>query len=143
MSVIQKNHLEIFRQSLQRVTASEAFFDRFYDNFISQSEEIAAFFQNRDMLQLKKKLRETLHMLAESAEGRPGLGLYIEMLGRIHHRLNVQRRHFTMWEEALLDAVKTYDEEFSDQVLSAWLDVIDRVIDSMFAALNDAKKLAS
>ncbi|MES9969281.1 MAG: globin [Candidatus Thiodiazotropha sp.] len=95
------------------------------------------------MTQLKRKLRDTLFMLAESAEGGPGLTLYIEMLGRIHRRLNVQRRHFTIWEEALLDAVKAYDDEFDDKVLAAWLAVIDNVIDRMFTALDEARLIAS
>jgi hemoglobin-like flavoprotein len=136
-------NLEIFSQSLQRVTSSTAFFDSFYENFIGQSDEIGDFFKNRDMRQLKKKLRETLFMLAETAEGRPGLKLYIQMLGRIHKRLDVQRRHFRMWEEALLEAVKVHDSEYDDRVLAAWLYVIDDVIEKMFSALEEAKSIAS
>ncbi|MEW7975102.1 MAG: globin domain-containing protein [Candidatus Thiodiazotropha endolucinida] len=125
------------------MTSSPAFFDCFYDKFISQSDEISRFFKNRDMAQLKKKLRETLFMLAETAEGRPGLTLYIEMLGRIHKRLNVQRKHFKMWEEALLEAVKIYDDKYDDEVLAAWLYVIDEVIETMFSALEEARLMAS
>jgi hemoglobin-like flavoprotein len=143
MPDMNQHNLEIFSQSLQRVTGSADFYDRFYDNFISRSEEITDIFKNRDMKQLKKKLQDTLFMLAESAEGGPGLVLYIEMLGRIHKRLNIQRRHFTIWEEALLDAVKTYDDQFDDTVLAAWLDVIDNVIETMFAAPDDARSIAS
>ncbi|MEW8016589.1 MAG: globin domain-containing protein [Candidatus Thiodiazotropha endolucinida] len=140
---MNQHNLEIFNQSLLRVTSSPAFFDCFYDKFISQSDEISRFFKNRDMAQLKKKLRETLFMLAETAEGRPGLTLYIEMLGRIHKRLNVQRKHFKMWEEALLEAVKIYDDKYDDEVLAAWLYVIDEVIETMFSALEEARLMAS
>ncbi len=143
MSVINQQNLVIFRQSLQRVTATPGFFECFYTNFVNQSAEIRAFFENRDIAHLRKKLRETLFMLSETAEGKPGLRLYIEMLGRIHSRLHVKRKHFTMWEEALLDAVKLYDDEFDDKVLAAWLDVIDNVIESMFSALRDTQKMAS
>jgi hemoglobin-like flavoprotein len=140
---MNQHNLEIFRKSLQRVTSSTAFFDSFYDNFINQSDEIGDFFKNRDMRQLKKKLRETLFMLAETAEGRPGLRLYVQMLGRIHKRLNVQRRHFRMWEEALLEAVRIHDSEYDDRVLAAWLYVIDDVIEMMFSTLEEAKLIAS
>lgn len=143
MSVINQQNLAIFRLSLQRVTASPSFIDCFYDKFINQSDEIYDIFKNRDIKQLKKKLQETLFMLVEAAEERPGLKLYIEMLGRVHKRLNVQRRHFTMWEEALLDAVRLYDDKFDDKVLAAWLDVIDNIIEMMFAALDEARKIAS
>lgn len=140
---MNQHNLEIFSHSLQRVTATTGFFECFYDQFINQSEEINEFFKNRDMRHLKKKLRETLFMLAETAEGRPGLRLYIEMLGRIHKRLHVQRRHFTMWEEALLEAVRIYDYEFDDRVLAAWLYVIDDVIETMFSALEETRLIAS
>ncbi|MBT2970280.1 MAG: globin [Candidatus Thiodiazotropha sp. (ex Ctena orbiculata)] len=143
MSVINQHNLAIFRQSLQRVSASTEFFDCFYNSFVAQSDEIGEFFKNRDMKQLKKKLRETLFMLAETAEGRPGLTLYIEMLGRVHLRLKVKRKHFVMWEEALLEAVKRYDKEFDDKVLAAWLEVIDNVIETMFRALDETKQMAS
>jgi hemoglobin-like flavoprotein len=140
---MNQHYLEIFSQSLQRVTMSAAFFDCFYNNFIGQSDEIEDFFKHRDMRQLKRKLRETLFLLAETAEGRPGLRLYIQMLGRIHKRLNVQRRHFRMWEEALLEAVKIHDADYDDEVLAAWLYVIDDVIEMMFFALEEAKLIAS
>ncbi|MES9992457.1 MAG: globin domain-containing protein [Candidatus Thiodiazotropha sp.] len=143
MSVINQYNLSIFSQSLQRVTASTEFLDCFYDCFLAQSDELGDFFKNRDMQQLKKKLRETLFMLAETAQGEPGLMLYIEMLGRVHRRLHVQRRHFVMWEEALLEAVKRCDKEYDDKVLAAWLEVIDNVIETMFRALDDANQMAS
>ncbi|MES9907150.1 MAG: globin [Candidatus Thiodiazotropha sp.] len=88
-------------------------------------------------------MRETLFMLAETAEGRPGLTLYIEMLGRIHKRLNVQRRHFNMWKEALLEAVNIYDDEYDDEVLAAWQYVIDEVIETMFSAPEEARLMVS
>lgn len=140
---MNQHNLAIFKQSLQRVTSTTAFLDSFYDNFINQSDEINAFFKHRDMKALKKKLLETLFMLAETAEGGPGLKLYLEMLGRIHKRLKVERRHFSMWEEALLDAVKRHDAQFDDRVLAAWLDVIDEVIEAMYARLDEAKLIAS
>ncbi|MCU7904621.1 MAG: globin [Candidatus Thiodiazotropha sp. (ex Epidulcina cf. delphinae)] len=139
---LQLDNLELFRQSLQRVTAKPGFYDGFYHNFIDQSEEITALFRNRDMPQLKRKLRNTLQMLVETVEGKPGLELYIEMLGRVHRRLNIQRRHFTMWEDALLEAVRVYDEEYSKQVLAAWLLVIGMVAERMFIALDGVEKVA-
>lgn len=139
---LQLDNLEIFRQSLQRATAKPGFYDSFYDNFTAESEEIAAFFRNRDMPQLKAKLNNTLKMVAEFAEGKPGIGLYIEMLGRTHRRLNIQRRHFTMWEHALLETVREYDEEYDKQVLAAWLLVIDMVIGRIFATLDEVEKAA-
>jgi len=138
-----KEDLTHFRESLARVTAKTGFFDSFYDHFMAQSEEIAGFFVNRDMAQLKGKLKETLQILADTSEGRPGFGLYVEMLGRIHQRLNVNRTHFDMWRDALLDTVAAYDEHYNPRVRLAWERMIDSVIDRLFSNQRDPQKEAS
>ncbi len=124
-------YTEIFEQSLERVMRKEGFLDSFYDHFTRQSDEIAVIFTHKDMNQLKHKLDSTLHILVEVAEGQPGSELYIEMLGRIHNRLGVKGRHFTMWREALLDTVSRFDDEYDDSVAEAWSAVIDSIVSRM------------
>lgn len=140
---MQQSDLNLFRDSLARVTARDGFFDSFYDHFIRQSDEIASIFQHRDMAQIKHKLRTTLEMVAQSAEEQPGIDLYLEMLGRTHQRLHVERRHFDMWQAALLDTVAAYDEAYSDRVGAAWSQVIGTVIERLLSALRQNHKLAS
>ena len=137
--------LNLFRDSLARVIAQDGFFDSFYDRFIDQSEDIAVVFHHRDMDQLKRKLRSTLEMVSQSAEGEPGITYYLEMLGRTHRRLNVERRHFTMWQTALLDTVAAFDEAYSDRVGAAWSQVIGSVIAAMDSDddSDHSRKLAS
>ncbi len=139
---MQQSDLNLFRDSLARVTARDGFFDSFYDHFIRQSDEIADIFRHRDMAQIKSKLCTTLEMVAQSAEGELGGRLYLEMLGRIHLRLRIERRHFEMWQAALLDTVALYDEAYSYRVGAAWSQVIGGVIDHIFSALMP-EKLAS
>jgi hemoglobin-like flavoprotein len=129
---MRQDDLTLFRLSLVRATSREDFFDSFYGRFMNQSKEIAGFFQHRDMSQLKKKLRETLQMVSESAEGRPGITLYLEMLGRIHDRLHVGREHFDMWQTALLETVAEYDEAFDERTRTAWHRIIGQMISQMF-----------
>ncbi|MGD8910829.1 MAG: globin [Chromatiales bacterium] len=138
-----QSDLNLFRESLARVTAQDGFFDTFYDHFIRQSDEIAAIFQHRDIVMLKKKLRSTLEMVAQTADKQPGMGMYLEMLGRIHQRFNIERRHFDMWKVALLDTVALYDEAYSNRVGAAWSQVIGHVIDQIFDRLVQPEKLAS
>jgi hemoglobin-like flavoprotein len=140
---MQQSDLNLFRDSLARVAACDGFFDSFYDHFMDQSEEIAAIFHHRDMHQLKQKLRTTLEMVAQTAEGQPGIVLYLEMLGRIHRRLQIERRHFDMWQVALLDTVAVFDEAYSDRIGAAWSQVIGSVVESIFSALDPSHKLAS
>jgi hemoglobin-like flavoprotein len=140
---MQQSDLNLFRDSLARVTARDGFFDSFYDHFMNQSDEIPAIFQHRDMALLKKKLRNTLEMVAQAVDSQPGIGLYMEMLGRTHQRLNIQRRHFDMWKVALLDTVAVYDEAYSSRIGAAWSQVIGQVIDKIFSRLMQTQKLAS
>jgi hemoglobin-like flavoprotein len=135
--------LNLFRDSLARVTAQDGFYDFFYTQFIRQSDEIAVVFQDRDMDLLKKKLRNTLEMVAQTADSQPGIGMYLEMLGRIHDRFNIKRRHFDMWKLALLDTVALYDEAYSNRIGAAWSQVIDHVIDKICSSMRQPEKLAS
>jgi hemoglobin-like flavoprotein len=128
------NDLNLFRESLARVTAKDGFFDSFYDRFLQQSNEISAIFQKRDMAQIKDKLRSTLEMVALSAEGQPGLSLYMEMLGRTHQRLNVSHHHFYMWQAALLETVAAYDPDYNERIRVAWSHVIGTVIRRIIGA---------
>jgi hemoglobin-like flavoprotein len=140
---MEQRDLQLFRESLLRVSATDGFLDGFYDHFMAQSDEIAAFFLNRDMSQLKKKLRDTLQTVADTVDDKPGLHLYIELLGRIHQRLKVERRHFTMWQAALVDTVAMYDDRYDKQVERAWNRVIGHVIDLLFREQDPTQQQAS
>lgn len=141
--IMDRDNLKLFRNSLLRVSALDGFYDSFYDRFMRQSDEIASIFQHRDIDQLKGKLRSTLEMVSQTAEGKPGLVLYLEMLGRTHQRLNVTRRHFEMWKTALIDTVSAYDPDFNESIGSAWEQVINMVIDRVLSVIERSRKLAS
>lgn len=137
MAVITKPSLKCFQESLRRISQKPGFYDGFYDSFMAQSEEIAEIFHARDMEQLKQKLKETLQMVDDAVEGKPGVVLYLEMLGRIHQRLKVDQRHFEMWQDALMHTVKNFDDEFDPQVQAAWENAIQMVIGLMYPETVD------
>jgi hemoglobin-like flavoprotein len=130
-SRIPADDLQRFQASLARATAQELFYERFYARLFGESAEIGAFFRDRDIASIIAKLRVTLMMAAETAEGKPGLEMYLEMLGGIHRRLRVESRFFRLWREALIATVATYDPQFDGQIRSSWERVIDRVIRCM------------
>jgi hemoglobin-like flavoprotein len=130
--VNRSNSIVTFQQSLERVMRKPGFLDAFYTHFVGQSEEIAGFFEHRDMEALKRKLNNTLLTLVEVAEGRPGAKLYAEMLGRIHTRLDVEERHLGMWTDALLDTVARFDDAYGPQVATAWKSMIEKIIARMY-----------
>jgi hemoglobin-like flavoprotein len=130
--VNRSNPIVLFQQSLERVMRKPGFLDDFYEHFLGQSEEIARFFEYRDIEALKRKLNSTLLTLAEVAEGRPGTTQYAEMLGRIHTRLEVEERHLDMWTDALLDTVARFDDAYDPQVATAWTSMIEKIIARMY-----------
>jgi hemoglobin-like flavoprotein len=132
MRTISKSNLTCFQQSLQRISLKPGFYDTFYDHFMAQSDEIAAIFHSRNMEQLKHKLKDTLQMVEDALAAKPGVVLYLEMLGRIHTRLKVDSRHFEMWKQALLATVEHYDDEYDAQVQVAWEEAIEKVISLMY-----------
>ncbi|MEW8626803.1 MAG: globin domain-containing protein [Candidatus Thiodiazotropha sp.] len=143
MSTITKTNLKRFQQSLRRISLKQGFYDTFYDHFMAQSDEIAGIFHARDMDQLKGKLKETLQMVEDALMGKPGVVLYLEMLGRIHTRLRVDQRHFEMWKEALLATIEHYDDEYDAQVQTAWEEAIETVISLMYPETSIVDMAAS
>ncbi|MCG7871427.1 MAG: globin [Candidatus Thiodiazotropha lotti] len=132
MSTITRTNLKRFQQSLRRISLKQGFYDTFYDHFIAQSDEIATIFHARDMDQLKGKLKETLQMIEDALMGKPGVVLYLEMLGRIHTRLKVDQRHFEMWRDALLSTIERFDDEYDAEVKMAWEEAIEMVLSLMY-----------
>lgn len=120
--------LDLFRASLSRTLAVSDFFVRFYDRFMDDSPEIAAYFRNKDTAGIHRKLRTTLEMLAENARHQPGLELYLEMLGRTHRKFHVRPEHFALWREALLATVVECDPQLDRATRLAWEAVMDDLI---------------
>ena len=123
--------LQCFQASLARVTGQARFFEQFYARLFRESDEIKDIFRGRDLTSIIAKLRMTLSMVAQAAEGRPGLEMYLEMLGNIHRRVQVEARFFRHWRTALLDTVARYDAQYDPRVEAVWRRVIDRVIACM------------
>ncbi len=127
-----------FSESLARVSELDDFYERFYARLFGTSEEIGKFFLSRDVSSIIAKLRVTLGMVAEAAEGKPGLTMYLEMLGGIHRRLDVDPHLFRLWRDSLIETVAESDAEFDDEVKAAWERTLDQVIDTMHPPATDA-----
>ncbi|MEN8178263.1 MAG: globin [Pseudomonadota bacterium] len=126
-----------FSESLRRVTLQPDFYDRFYVRLFGASEEIGAFFGSRDVPSIISKLRVTLMMVAEAAEGKPGLTMYLEMLGGIHRRLDVAPHFLRLWRDSLVETVAESDAEFNDEIRGAWERTLDQVIKTMYPSNGD------
>jgi len=123
-----------FHESLERVSRDATFYDRFYRHFIGSSDEIAAIFKGRDVLYIQQKLKTTLEMVANNADGDPGLDRYLEMLGRIHARLYISPNMFEHWRDALIKTAAESDPAFDEATERAWRRIIEPVVAKISAA---------
>lgn len=123
--------LSLFRASLARAVASADFYRRFYERFMAASPEIAKLFHDRDMRRIEAKLRMTLEMVEGNAAEQPGMGMYLELLGRIHRAIGVSGRHFALWRIAAVNTAAECDPEFDADARRAWEGVIDRIAQRM------------
>ena len=121
-----------FSGSLARVTSSDDFFSRFYDRFMGDSDDIRNIFRGKDTDRIHRKLKTSLEMLADNAEGQPGLTMYLDMLGSTHRRLQIRPEHFARWREALITTAAEADPQWDTRIRAAW----ERVIDDMIAKLG-------
>ena len=128
---ISSDDLSRFEQSLERIGTEDKFYQEFYERLFAKSEEIGRIFHNRDIPAIIAKLRITLSMVAEAAQAKPGLEMYLDMLGAIHRRLDVGPHFFELWREALIETVSENDPWFNAEIRGSWERVIDKVIGCM------------
>jgi hypothetical protein len=120
-----------FRASLARATRAPEFYARFYRRFMGSSEQVGAFFRGRDMGRIERKLRMTLEMVCDNADGQPGLDMYLELLGRTHAAMRISLPLLRLWREALIGTAAECDPAFDAEARAAWEAVLDDLIGKM------------
>ena len=120
-----------FRDSLSRASGVSCFYRRFYDRLIAGSPETARLFQERDMSRIQSKLKMTLDMVNDNAGAQAGLGMYLELLGRIHVGMNITQAQLHAWREAALATAAECDPQFDAATRAAWEGVLDDLVAKM------------
>ena len=73
----------------------------------------------------------TLDMVNDNAGAQAGLGMYLELLGRIHVGLNITPHQLAAWRDAALATAAECDPEFDAATRAAWEGVLDSLITKM------------
>lgn len=116
---------EVFRHSFQRVSAAErsgfSFFDEFYRLFIGSSREIEEKFNGTDMGRQKRMLARSMYQMLQFYLGREASEKMAEIAGRHARRAkNIEPGLYERWLECLVETVRSYDDDFDDDVELAW-----------------------
>ena len=127
--------IELFNDSLERCTGRPGFLDRFYELFMTSSEEIAAKFKHTDFMKQKKALRVSLYKMMLVREGNAGADVDLERLAQLHSRrqLDVRPELYELWLDRLIQAVREFDPVFSGETEKAWRNVMRPGIEFMRA----------
>jgi len=115
----------IFDASYERVkkhhAGKEAFFHAFYERFIQADPRVAQHFQHTDMERQQKMLEKSFYRLlvfyaTNSTDD------YLEEVAIRHSKLvlNIDKDLYDIWLDCLIETLKDYDPEYSDQVELSW-----------------------
>jgi len=124
---------ELFNDSLERCTQRSDFIDRFYEKFLSSSEEVREKFKNTDFKRQRRMLHSSLYLLVFASEGREEGVLHLDRIAKLHsrHQLDIQPHLYNLWAECLLATVKDCDPRFSEDVGQAWRSMIRIGVDHL------------
>jgi hemoglobin-like flavoprotein len=118
------SQVDAFHASLARASSDPRFLDVFYARFIGSSRDVAVVFAGKDMEQLKRKLRSSLHVMTLAVDGAPGADMYLDYLGKIHTRLDIAPRMYDTWLDALVATAAECDPQFTRDLDAVWRAVV-------------------
>ncbi len=110
-------------ESYHRARQSGGLFDTFYDLFLNKSPDIRPMFARTDFPHQKLMLRESLLEMLLFVQTESNRG-EIERLAKRHRQLNVKKRHYDLWLDALCEALARHDPKFSPALEKMWRDAM-------------------
>lgn len=116
---------EIFDSSYKRVLSTQKngfdFFESFYQHFLSADDDITKRFENTNMALQESMLKKSFYSLfAFYASGQTDDSLSRIAEKHNHKNLDIQPEFYDIWLECLINTLKQYDDEFSENVELAW-----------------------
>jgi hemoglobin-like flavoprotein len=126
------DYVEQARNSLSRCLGNPAFLDRFYNLFMTSSEDIRKKFEGTDFDRQKKMLQDSLFLMMVSAGATSGVSRReLSKLGDRHSRnqRDIKPEWYDVWLECLMKAVAENDPEFVPAIETAWRESLKSGID--------------
>lgn len=115
-------HSEIFK-SYQRVDANGSrFYDAFYRNLMAKDPIIKTFFRDTDMeRQYQSLAKMVVYFALNSGSDSVHGSSYVTKTIELHNReLQIPKRLFTLWQQALLETLAQFDPEFTPELSQYW-----------------------
>ncbi len=122
-------NVELLEQSFGKVKPhANEFAASFYDNLFNAHPEVKPLFTNTDMVELQKKLLQSLVLVVENLRNPDALGPVLNNLGARHVGYGAIPKYYGPVGEALLMTFEQYlVEDWTPEVKKAWLDAFTAI----------------
>lgn len=135
--MITPESVKIVRLSYTRCCDEEKFFKSFYDNFLSQSEDIKYLFQKTDWSHQIRLIKKALHSAILFAENN-NISIarrHMEAIAYTHSRsfMGIKPEYYPIWLEAMMQTIESFDPYFSPELNKAWREVLGFTINFMIS----------
>ncbi|WP_153556004.1 globin [Roseimaritima sediminicola] len=122
--------------SYHRCMHGDGFLDTFYNGFLSSSPAVRDKFAHTDFAHQKLALRESLLMMIMLSLGNEGVRGELRKLARRHDRkhVDVAPPLYALWLDALCQAVREHDPEYTAETEQQWRAAMQPGIDLLVAA---------
>jgi hemoglobin-like flavoprotein len=114
---------------------SERFFLAFNDNLLNGSPLVAQVFTGTSVTRRQELLKDSLVLMyAKYGEG-SSAPQKLQRVGEIHSRtmVNVKPTLYPLWMQALIDALKAFDDKFDANLEADWTIAVRPAIDLLIA----------
>jgi hemoglobin-like flavoprotein len=119
ITLFEESYARIFGDQVGITQTGDAFFDRFYDIFLSKSPRIANMFSRTDMSRQATMLRRSLYeFVTFYVTGQ--VNEEMRRIAGLHQRLDISADLFDLWLDALVETVAEVDEECTELIEFAW-----------------------
>ena len=130
---MRERDVELFNDSLERCTRRAGFLDRFYELFLTSSEEVTQKFKHTDFKRQKRALRISLYVMMLVPERKAEADAHLERIAKRHSRreLDIRPELYDLWLDCLIRAAREFDPLFNMETERAWRSIMQAGIDFM------------
>lgn len=138
---MEKLAQDMVRQSYGRCLQDSSFFDKFYDRFLSSSDEIRVKFANTDFDKQKLLIKNGINMVIMFANENKVAVNAINRIRDSHSsaRMDIPPRLYDNWRTCLLETIKECDPKLEAECLKAWDEVMRLAITHITEGYQQAK----
>ena len=125
-----------FNDSFERCINDPLFLDKFYEIFLSSSDEVCQMFKNTEMETQKVMLMTSLVYMSRAHKDTPGL---LSKIAEKHdtNNLDIKPHLYNQWLDSLAMAANSIDPLFDVDTEKLWRETLQPGIDFMMSRYGD------